>query len=232
MTVEAVVVAGGAGERLKAGCPKALVALGGKPLFVHSLEVFEKSPLVQGVVLVVPGGHLDDFRSILRKRHFRKVTKVTAGGPTRRDSVFNGLRETQRDTTIVVVHDAARPFLTQGVLKKAIARCRRDKAAVVAVAVKPTIKQVDRKTMTVRQTLDRKELWEAQTPQVFDRDLLLKAYARKTSCVPTDDAMLVERLGAEVKVVEGDYANIKITTKEDLIMAEFLLKKRSKGGKR
>lgn len=225
MNVEAVVVAGGMGERLKAGCPKALVSLGGKPLFVHSLEVFEKSPLVQGVVLVVPGGYIDDFQSIIRKRRLKKVMKITAGGPTRCGSVLNGLRETHEGTKIVVIHDAARPFLTQGVLKAAVTRCRRDKAVVVAVPVKPTIKQVDRKKRTVRQTLDREELWEVQTPQVFDRDLLFKAYAKKGRCVPTDDAMLVERLGAEVKVVEGNYTNIKITTQEDLDMAEFFLRK-------
>ncbi len=231
MKVEAVVVAGGTGKRLKAGCPKALVTLGGKPLFVHSLDVFERSPLVQGVVLVVPGGSIKDFKDIVRKRRFKKVMQVTAGGSTRCDSVLHGLRETQEDTKIVIVHDAARPFLTEDVIQAAVARCRREKAVVVAVPVKPTIKRVDRTKMAVRATLDRQELWEVQTPQVFYRDILLKAYAKRGRRVPTDDAMLVERLGTEVKVVEGDYANIKVTTQEDLAMAEFLLKKRSRSRK-
>jgi 2-C-methyl-D-erythritol 4-phosphate cytidylyltransferase len=227
-----VVVAGGTGKRLKAGCPKALVALGCKPLFVHSLEIFEKSPLVRGVVLVAPGGYLDDFQGIVRRRRFKKVKKITAGGATRCDSVLNGLRETEEDTKIVVIHDAARPFLTEKVLKDAIARCRRDKAVVVAVPVQSTIKGVDRRKMVVRQTLDRDELWEAQTPQVFYRDLLLEAYAKRRGRIPTDDAMLVECLGREVGVVEGDGANIKITTKDDLVMAEFLLKKDLRGVKK
>lgn len=229
MNVEAVVVAGGTGKRLKAGCPKALAALGGKPLFVHSLEIFEKSPLVQGVVLVAPGGYLHDFQRIVQKRRFKKVKKITAGGAARCDSVLNGLRETREDTKIVVIHDAARPFLTERVLKDAITRCRRDKAVVAAVPVKSTIKRVDRRKMVVRQTLDREELWEAQTPQVFYRDLLLEAYAKRRGRTPTDDAMLVECLGREVGVVEGDDANIKITTREDLDMAEFFLKRNPRG---
>jgi 2-C-methyl-D-erythritol 4-phosphate cytidylyltransferase len=225
MATRVIVAAGGLGTRLKTVRPKPLVMLNGKPLVVHCLETFDDCPFVDGVIVVTHEYHLLDFEDIIKHYRFRKVERVVVGGPTRCASVYNGLRETGEDTDIVIVHDGARPLIRTRPLLEAISQCKVHGAAAVAVAVKPTIKRVDPRTRFVRETLNRDELWEVQTPQVFKKDVLLKAYAQRglgsehPGEDPTDDAGLVERLGLPVKVVEGDYDNIKVTTNEDLIIA-------------
>lgn len=228
MATKVIVAAGGLGTRLKTIRPKPLVMLNGKPLIVHCLEIFDECPFVDGIVVVTHEYHLLDFEDIIKHYRFRKVERVVTGGPTRCASVYNGLQATGGQTDIVVVHDAARPLVKTRPLLEAIGQCKVHGAAVVAVAVKPTIKKVDPQTRFVRETLTRSELWEIQTPQVFKRDILVRAYAERGEENHTDDASLVERLGLPVKVVEGDYDNIKVTTNEDLIMAEALLNARAR----
>lgn len=224
MKIQAIIPTAGLGKRFQAKLPKALVLLQGKPIIIHTLKVFEKSSLIDGIVLVVPSGYLPVFRKIIDQHQFRKVRKVIAGGKTRGESVGNGLRVTDEDTDIVVVHDGVRPLLTQDTLRKAIKLCKRFGAVVTAVPVKSTIKRVHKKTRVVQETLKRDELWEIQTPQIFKKKILLKAYNTVKSFNPTDDSMLVEQLGVKVKVLEGDYRNIKITTPEDLKIAQMFLK--------
>lgn len=227
MITKAIIAAGGLGTRLKTIEPKPLVMLSGKPLLAYSIEVFEKSPLIDGVILVIHEYHVLDVEKLVMRYHFRKVERIVAGGPTRCASVYNGLQEAGDTTDIVVIHDGARPLIQPQTLQKAVEQCASHGAAVVGVRVKSTIKKVDPAGMFARETLNRDELWEIQTPQVFKREILLRAYAQKGPAEPTDDASLVERLGVPVKVVEGDYENIKITTHEDLITAAALLNARA-----
>lgn len=227
MTTKVIIAAGGLGTRLKTVHPKPLVMLNGKPLLAYSAEVFEKSPMIDGIIIVAHEYHVLDVEDVVRHYNFQKVQRVVIGGETRSASVYKGLEEAGEKTDIVVIHDGARPLIKAQTLQKAIEQCTSHGAAVVGVRVKPTIKKVDPLNLFVRETLNRGELWEIQTPQVFKREILWKAYAQKLSEDPTDDAGLVERLGVPVKVVEGDYENIKITTNEDLVLAEAFLTARA-----
>jgi 2-C-methyl-D-erythritol 4-phosphate cytidylyltransferase len=226
--VAAVVPAGGSGTRMGADVPKQFLLLGGVPMLLHSLRVFDRAPSVDTVILVVPR---DERRraltDVIERYGVKKVQKVIAGGETRQQSVYNGLKETDPDVEIVVVHDAVRPFVTEDLIEQSIEAARKGSGAIVAVPMKDTPKQagLDRQ---IQRTLDRNQLWMAQTPQTFRRDVLLEAYekAATENLQATDDAALVERLGHKVGIVAGSWENIKITTSEDLIIAEAILASR------
>lgn len=220
MNIQAIIPTAGIGKRLKAGIPKPLIELCGKPLCVHTLEVFESSPVIDSVVLVGHADHLFELGDIVKQYQLKKVTKIVAGGETRCESVANGLAVLDADADIVVVHDGARPLVSLKTISDAVALCQEVEAVVVAVPVKSTIKKINKRDLSVEETLDREGLWEIQTPQVFRKDVLIRAHEQKSEDVPTDDAMMVEQLGVRVKVLSGDYRNIKITTQEDLTIAE------------
>ena len=220
MNIQAIIPTAGIGKRLKTDLPKPLVELCGKPLCVHTLEVFERSPVIDSVVLVGHADHLFELGNIVKQYQLKKVTKIVAGGKTRCESVANGLAVLDKDADIVVVHDGARPLVSLKTISDAVALCQDSEAVVVAVPVKSTIKKINKKNLLVEETLNRDDLWEIQTPQVFKKDILIKAHKQKKGNVPTDDAMMVEQLGVRVKVLSGDYKNIKITTQEDLTIAE------------
>jgi 2-C-methyl-D-erythritol 4-phosphate cytidylyltransferase len=178
----------------------------------------------------------DNYKSIvskIRRYDIAKIREVVLGGRERRDSVINGLGVIDNRTELVLIHDAARPFIDREILSSVIKEAKISQAAIVGVPVKATIKKVVScqlsvvSRLVVEKTLDRKDLWEIQTPQVFNKDLILKAYKRFKKFPATDDAMLVERLGVKVSVVLGSYNNIKITTPEDLILAEAIVKNRN-----
>ena len=221
MKTEVIIVAAGLGRRLNAKLPKALVLLKGKPLIAYSLKVFEDYPGIDQVVVVGAQGFLSQF--IRLTKSFKKVCAVVAGGVMRCDSVKSGLKALSPDTDIVLVHDAARPFVDAAMIDRLIASLKKNKAAIVGVPVKFTVKMIDRKSLNIQETPARDLLWEAQTPQGFHKDILVKAHAQKTKAQATDDAMLVERLGGRVKMVMGSYRNIKITTPEDIVLAGQLL---------
>ncbi len=221
MKTEVIIVAAGAGKRLKAKVPKALVLLKGKLLITYSLKVFEAHPGIDGVVVVGAAGFLSQF--IRFTRPFKKVRAVVPGGLKRSDSVKCGLTALSPDTKTVLVHDAARPFIDRASIDRLLVSLKKNKAAIVGVPVKFTVKKVDRKTLNIQETPARDLLWEAQTPQGFHKDLLVKAHARKFKDEATDDAMIVERMGDKVKVVMGNYRNIKVTTPEDIILARQML---------
>lgn len=225
MKVQVIVPAAGSGSRLKSRVLKPLVLLRGKPLLAYCLEIFQQSSLIDSIIVVGPRTALRHFERLIKSRHLTKVRKVVAGGDTRSRSVAAGLRAVDKDTDLVMVHDAARPLVTSKMIADSLYACRGSAAAVVAVPVKPTIKQVAAKGSYVAKTLDRGTLWEAQTPQTFRRDILIKAHRQAQAHLATDDAALVERQGQRVKIVPGDYRNIKITTPEDLILAEALVRK-------
>ena len=228
MKTQAIIPAAGMGVRLKSSVIKPLILLAGKPILIYSLEILQSCSLVESIILVGPKNHLADFRKMIQRYRLNKVKAIIAGGATRAESVRNGLACLDEDTELVLIHDGVRPLVTKKIVEAAVRLAQRHSAVVAAVPVKPTIKKINPKTLCVEETLDRNILWEAQTPQIFRRDLLEKAHAKPNSHrgSPTDDAMMVEALGIRVRVLPGDEANIKITTPEDLTMAAALLKAR------
>ena len=227
----AIVVAAGRGERLAAAVPKCLLPLGGRPLVTHALLALEACPAVADVVVVAPPGLEARFwREAVEPFPAHKVSRVVAGGAQRGDSVRRGLEEVSSrhgPETVVVVHDGARPLARPELFCRVIAAARRHGAAVAAVPVADTLKVGDG-SGAVAGTVPRTGLLAAQTPQAFQLDLLRRAHARAAGAGPaagaaaTDDAALVEALGARVELVPGDPANIKVTHPADLEQARAL----------
>ncbi len=233
--VAAIVLAAGRGSRMNSDIHKQYLDLGGKPVLFYSLETFEKS-FVDEIVLVTGADEIDYCRSkIVEKYGFSKVKKIIAGGRERYHSVWNGLQAID-PCDIVMIHDGARPFVDEGILDRCLADVRAHKACVVGMPVKDTIKLADDAGFS-RETLPRHLLWMIQTPQVFSYDLVLRAFRtfmdREEALLSeglqiTDDAMVVEHFtSTPVKLTEGSYENIKITTPEDLPHAEMILKTRA-----
>ncbi len=218
-----IIVAAGRSERMD-GVDKIFTALMGRPLLVWSLAAFKECDAIERVVVVAAPNAVGRVRDLCAEWRFAKVTAVIAGGETRQDSVRAGL-DAAEDAAIVAIHDAARPLVTADLIERGVAIARETGAALCAIPARDTVKQVDGDPPVVRATHDRAHMWLAQTPQVFDRALLLDAHARATSTA-TDDAALVEAAGHEVRVYEGAPSNFKITTQEDLITAEALLRER------
>ena len=224
-SVVAVIVAGGVGSRLKSRVHKPFVRLRGKPMLARTLKAFERASAVGGVVLVAHEGDVARARALSRRYRCRKVLAVVSGGKTRMASVGCGLKALLASARWVAVHDAARPLVTPELINAVVRQARRSKAALAAVPVVPTIKEG--RNGWVTGTLDRTCLWAVQTPQVFERRLLERAHekGRADGVSATDDAALVERLGIRVRIVPGSARNIKVTTPEDRVIAEALLKK-------
>ena len=229
--VIALVPAAGRGLRMGGSIPKQFLALGGEPLIIQSLLALQAAAVVDQIILAVPSADIDYCkREIVTKHRFTKVTKVVAGGAERQDSVRHALAEVPSDTEIVLVHDAVRPFLTQGMIDEVVAAARKHGAAIVALPMRDTVKQV-RPDGMIERTVDRAPLWLAQTPQAFRRDWIEEAHrkAHAEGVRATDDAFLVEWLGQAVAVVEGSGENIKVTRPEDLVIGEAILASRMKG---
>jgi len=219
MYVSAIIVAAGQGKRFGAGVSKAVFKLNSKPVIAYSLDVLNEHPQIKEIVVVGNSKNIESIRGIIKENKIRKAVRVVLGGQERQDSVLNGLRAINPKAGFVLIHDAARPFITKGLVSLVINEAQKSKAAIVAVPVKSTIKKADDR-LRVKKTINRSNLWEIQTPQVFSRKLILKAYKDFGSHKVTDDAMLLEKSGKRVKVVLGAYHNIKITTPEDLIIAK------------
>ncbi|MCR1898709.1 2-C-methyl-D-erythritol 4-phosphate cytidylyltransferase [Irregularibacter muris] len=223
--VSAVIVAAGQGTRMKASTNKQYLMLKGKPILAHTLSVFEKSTLVDEVLVVV-GEHEKSqcLQKVIKYYGYKKVKKLVTGGETRQQSMYNGLKEVNPRADIVITHDGARPLVHEYTIQTSIAETLIHKATVVGVPVKETIKIVDAKHF-VENTPKRDVLWSVQTPQTFTYDLLMEAHqkALQEGFIGTDDGMLVERLGYPIKMIKGQYDNIKITTPEDLIIAESII---------
>jgi 2-C-methyl-D-erythritol 4-phosphate cytidylyltransferase len=217
----AVVVSAGIGQRM--GADKAFLELGGKPLIAWSVDTLQASDSINEIVLVLHKNKLDVGRDLMKKHRWSKITGICAGGELRQDSVRNGILSISKSDW-VLVHDGARPFLTEKLIADGIKAAAETGAAVCCTDVKDTIKLVDDNEI-VTQTLSRNRLRAVQTPQVFRLDLLKKAYELISSEV-TDDAGIVEKAGYRVKLYPGDYENIKVTTPEDLLLAEIIAKGR------
>ena len=228
MKIVAIIPAGGAGKRLNAKQAKQYLLLHDVPILVHTLKVFQETKVINEIVLVLPKDDVALSKQFINNYGLTKITAVVAGGRERQDSVRNGLAAINCKCNIVVIHDAVRPFVTEELIRKVVAAAKTTGAASAGVKAKDTIKET-KKDNTVAATMPRKNLWLTQTPQAFKVDLLKKAYkaAYDKKFYGTDDASLVERIGKKIKIIEGSYENIKITTPEDMIMAEALMKKKT-----
>lgn len=230
-------LAGGKGSRMNTNVAKQYLLLAGKPVLYYSLACFQQSDRIEDIILVVGSGQEDYVREQLtEKYHLTKVRQIVPGGKERYDSVRNGLKALQEEKeqeseneSYVLIHDGARPFLTQEIIDRVCREVLTEKACAVGMPVKDTIK-ITNEEGYVTATPDRRRVWQVQTPQAFDLKLICEAYQnwedsdeKDVFCI-TDDAGMVERFtGQKVKMVEGSYRNIKITTPEDLEIGERFL---------
>lgn len=230
----ALIPAAGMGKRMGASINKQYLQLAGQPILARTLAIFEASEAIAGVVLIIPEDEIPYCRKhVVEAFRFRKVLEIVPGGKERQHSVMNGLRAMLKyvdNSDIILVHDGVRPLVSEELLLRSIETAASSDGALVAVPTKDTIKIIDNDF--VMETPDRDTLWQAQTPQTFRFDIIFNAYSRaeKDKVTGTDDSSLVERLGLNVRIVRGDYRNIKITTQEDILLAEaFLTAERQKG---
>ena len=220
-----VIVAAGTGSRMNMGINKQFIKLEGKEIITYTIEKFYNNSNIEDIVVVVKEDESEFFKKeILDKYNFKNV-KIAYGGKERQDSVYNGLKLLDEKCDVVLIHDGARPFVSDKIIDKSIEEAKEHKAIVVGVPVKDTIKVIDNDKNIV-DTPNRSVLWAVQTPQTFDYNILIDAYkdAFKNKFYGTDDAMLVERIGYKVKMLEGSYNNIKITTQEDLNVGSQILR--------
>lgn len=236
MYVSAIVLAAGRGVRFKSKVSKPLITINAKPIISYSLNTLNQHPLIKDIIIVVNSLNQKKIATEVKRYNITKNKAIILGGKERRDSVQNGLKAIDPRTDLILIHDAARPFISPRDISLVITQAEKSGAAILGVPVKATIKRVTgngergtRKknrfgTHIVSETLNRNSLWEIQTPQVFKKDLILKAHEKFAKLKVTDDAMLIEKLGAKVNVVLGSYNNIKITTPEDLVLAKAIAK--------
>lgn len=225
MAYKVIIPAAGQGKRMGAGKNKLYLTIERIPVLIHTLRIFEKDDDCEGIILSI---HRDDeqgFKELLKQYRIEKVTHLVYGGKERQDSVYNGIKVLQSDG-IVLVHDAARPFIQKETIQTLVQAAETEGAAVLAVPVKDTIKKAA--NFRVIETIERSSLWAVQTPQAFRVSVLKRAHeaAEAEGFIGTDDASLVERMAHKVVIIAGDYDNIKLTTPEDMFFAEAILKKR------
>ncbi len=217
----ALIVAAGRGTRMNMDQNKQYVDIAGKPVLARTIQAFEGCGAVDEIIVVVNEQDLSYCRrEIIEKYAFIKVKSLVGGGAERQDSVYNGLLQLNDEYGLVLVHDGARPFIDNNGIIRCMAEAEKFGSACIAVRVKDTVKRADEEGF-IAETPDRSSLWQVQTPQAFKYEIIIKAYqsAAKDGFRGTDDAVLAERLGYRTKLVPGSYYNIKITTKEDLLIA-------------
>jgi len=213
--VGAIIAAAGSSRRM-GGVDKIFAPLGGKPLLAWSVDTCQRCDLIQQIVITLNSNNLEQGRKLMKERGWSKAS-ICLGGAKRQDSVREGLHQT-KDCDWVLIHDGARPFLTVDLIQRGLEAAKETGAAAAAVPVKDTIKLAGEAGL-ITETLQRDKLWAAQTPQIFKSDIVTEAYNKLTTEV-TDDAAAVERLGYKVKLYLGSDSNIRVTTPEDLALAE------------
>jgi 2-C-methyl-D-erythritol 4-phosphate cytidylyltransferase len=226
MRVVAIVLAAGSGVRMQSNVNKHLLLLAGKPVIVHTLEAFEQCAAIDNVVLVTSTENMTAYQALIAEHALTKVARVVLGGETRQVSAYNGLHAAD-NCDIVLIHDGARPLIAQSEIVAVIRDATEYGSAVVAVSAKDTT--VRARDGFIEAQLERSMLWQVQTPQGFKAAVIREAYeaAARDDVQSTDDTGLVTRLGGAVRITPGSYANIKITTPEDLAIAEALLHTRN-----
>ena len=233
MKTVAIIPAGGSGKRMQENQSKQYLLLDGVPVIVRTLKTFQGARMINEIFLIVPADDIEFARQfIVEKYGISKVSRLLPGGRERQDSVKNGIDALANDHDVVVIHDGVRPFVSEEMVHAAVREASNEGAVTVGVPVKDTVKAVDDHAW-IKGTLNRSGLWLTQTPQAFKRDIIKKAYeaAYKDNYYGTDDASLVERMGINVKMMRGSYDNIKITTKDDIVLAEGLVKKLKASGR-
>jgi 2-C-methyl-D-erythritol 4-phosphate cytidylyltransferase len=226
MKVIALIPAAGIGKRMQAGINKQYLQIGGMPIVGRTIALFQDAPCVDEIYVITPEQEIPYCRTeIVERYNFTKVKAIVPGGKERQNSVLNGLRalDGTDENAVILIHDGVRPFINLHILEHAVATAQKYDGALVAVPVKDTIKVVE--AGIVRDTPARESIWQAQTPQAFRYGIIRAAHemADAEGFLGTDDASLVERMGNDVHIVLGDYRNIKITTPEDLVLAEAFL---------
>lgn len=222
--VSAIVLAGGRGKRMGAIQSKQYINLNGKPILYYTLKQFIKNELIDKIILVVPKDEMEYCKKKVLEKYQLKVDKIVFGGNERQDSVYNALSELE-DSTIVLIHDGARPFVSQRIINDAVKYAKVHNAAAPGVMPKDTIKIKGDDNFSIS-TLDRSRAVAIQTPQAFDFNLIYECHKKikESGTLVTDDTMVAELFGNKVYIYDGEYTNIKITTPEDLILAEYLVK--------
>ncbi len=220
----AIIVAAGSGTRFGSVVPKQFLEILGKPLLIHTLERFEECAAVDEIILVLSAPEIESFTPTVKKYHLKKISKIVAGGNTRAESVYNGLKLIAAESAeIIAVHDGARPLVASAEIVKTIEKARETGAACLVAAVTDTIKEVANGEIVA--TIDRAKLRRALTPQCFRHEILKQAFENADlSAAATDECFLVEKIGYKIAVVEGSAKNIKITTREDFVLAENWLR--------
>jgi 2-C-methyl-D-erythritol 4-phosphate cytidylyltransferase len=224
--VSALILGAGQGKRMGGRVSKQFLEVEDRPLLAYTLDKFQGHALIEEIIVVTQEEDIDYcWQKIIYRYNFTKVNKIVSGGKERQDSVYQGLLALPDDTEWVVIHDGVRPLISMSVITNALTKAQEKGAAIVGVPAKDTIKVVQPNLM-VEETPKRETLWQVQTPQVFKKELIVKAYrqAVKLGWQGTDDASLVEKLGVPVFVVRGDYNNLKITTPEDLVYFKEILR--------
>lgn len=229
----AILLAGGQGTRMQSSVQKQYLDIAGRPLLYYSLHTFEQSKIIDEIVLVVSEGQCTYVQEQFVERYgIHKVSRIVEGGKERYDSVWSGLQAIKESEhakdSYIFIHDSARPFVTEEILERAYEEVVQSRACVVGMPSKDTVKLVDDQACA-KETPNRKYVWIIQTPQVFESKLIIEAYAQLMSepiGAVTDDAMVVEKeTEISVKMVQGSYENIKVTTPEDLDVAEVFVKR-------
>lgn len=227
--VSVIIAAAGMSNRMGSKINKQFIAIGGKPILAHTIEKFEKSRYIDEIILVAKEEEIEYCRKeIVKKYKFKKVANIIRGGKERQDSIYNGILALDERSNIVLTHDGARPFVDVQSINEGIEGAVESGACVIGVPVKDTIKVVEDEN-SISKTPQRSLLWAAQTPQCFLKEILIKGYekALETGFLGTDDSSLVERIGYKVKMIMGSYENIKITTPDDILVAESFLRYRN-----
>ena len=223
MSVSAVIVAAGNSKRMDDGIDKLAVELSGKPLLAWTISRFESTEIIDEIIVVTREDEIEKVKELTLSEGFRKVSSIVKGGAFRQQSTQNGLNATSNDSTVVLVHDGARPLIRTSDIRRIAESAEENGAVLLAVPSKESVKEVQDGRVT--KTLPRESIWLSQTPQGFKKELLQKALsaAEKEGYVGTDEASLVERIGEEVAVVEGHSSNIKVTVSSDIGIVRSLL---------
>ena len=223
--IAVIIPAAGSGKRLGYKTAKPYIKIQSRELLSYCLNVFDKCSCVDQIFIAAEKSQLKKAGALVKKYSIKKIRSIIAGGKTRSDSVYNALKALDCDTDYVLIHDGARPFVTEKLIVRILNEVKKYKAVICAVPCSATIKSAD-KYLNVQATLDRNKLWQVQTPQAFSYSLILKAYEMfaEEDLGFFDDASLVEKIPHKVKIVPGLNANIKITTAEDIQIAESLIK--------
>ena len=216
----AIIVAGGKGERMNAEIPKQFLEIHGKPILMHTLEVFRRYDASMELILVLPSVQIEFWKELCKKHAFDIPHQIVSGGQTRFQSVKNGLKAT-RSNLLIAVHDGVRPLVSIDTIERCFDEAEKSGAAIPVIDLVESIRQISENESS---SVDRSAYKLVQTPQVFESELLKKAYEQEFTPLFTDDASVVEALGTKIQLVEGNRENIKITTEFDLRIAESLIK--------